>query len=359
MPVLFSKLDRYIGKAILVGTSLVLFILFLLLGFVSLVENLEDVGKAGFDMWQLLRYVLLSQPKNLYLLLPAAALVGSTAGLSYLAVNSELIAMRAAGVSVWRIGGAAIKTGAMFIALGGIMGEYVVPKAEDMALSGRAEALGIGFTRHKYAGIWMRLDQSYINVREVLPDKSLLRMNVYRFDEHMQMSQHIEAGMARYTNSTTWMLENVQVSNINGETVNSEIHSQLEWSSSLTPEALTVFTVKPDSLSILQLRQYISHLTRNKQQTGAYELVFWRKLLSPLAIAIMLLLAIPFVFSPMRSANMGPRVFTGILLALLFYMINMSFGSFAIISNWPPVMGAAVPPLLFLMLVYWLFRRVA
>lgn len=358
MPALFSTIDRYIGKAVFIGTALVLFILFLLLSFVSLAENLEDVGKASFDMWQLSRYVLLSQPKNIYLLLPAAALVGSTAGLSYLAINSELVAMRAAGVSVWRIGAAVIKTGAVFILLGGLMGEYVVPVTETMAQNGRAEALGIGFTKRKYTGVWIRQDHEYINVREVLPDKTLLRINVYRFDDKMQLQQHIEAKRGSYLENK-WLLDQALLSEIDGERVSSKHKSQLIWPSTLTPDALTVFTVKPDSLSLLQLRQYIKHLQQNKQQTGAYELVFWRKLFSPVAIAIMLLLAIPFVFSPLRSANMGPRVFAGILLALLFYMVNMSFGSFAIISQWPPILGAASPPLLFLLLVYWLFRRVA
>ncbi|MBE9515560.1 MAG: LPS export ABC transporter permease LptG [Proteobacteria bacterium] len=354
----YSILDRHIGVSIMAGTALVIFVLFLLLSFVGFVEGLKHVGKANFDMWQLIRYVLLSQPKNLYLLFPAAALVGSTAGLSYLAANSELIAMRAAGVSVWRIGAAVIKTGAVFILLTGLIGEYVVPVTEEMAQNGRAEALGIGFTKKKYTGVWLRQDQEFINVREVLPDKTLLRVNVYRFDEQMQLRKHVEALSADYQDGK-WMLRGALISDINGASVSSRRQEFFPWQSKLTPDVLTVFTVKPESLSLWQLHQYIEHLQQNRQQTGAYELVFWRKLFSPVAIAIMLLLAIPFVFSPLRSANMGPRVFLGILIALLFYMVNLSFGSFAIISQWPPIVGAAAPPLIFLTLVFWLFRRVA
>jgi lipopolysaccharide export system permease protein len=354
----FSILDRHIGVAIMTGTALVIFVLFLLLSFVGVVEGLKDVGKANYDMWQLMRYVLLSQPKSMYLLFPAAALVGSTAGLSYLAANSELIAMRAAGVSVWRIGAAVIKTGAVFILLTGLIGEYIVPITEEAAQRGRAESLGIGFTKKKYTGVWLRQDQEFINVREVLPDKTLLRVNVYRFGEQMQLREHIEATRANHLDNR-WVLHEALISTINGGSVNSRRQEIFTWPSTLTPDVLTVFTVKPESLSIWQLYQYIGHLQQNRQQTGAYELVFWRKLFSPLAIAIMLLLAIPFVFSPLRSANMGPRVFTGILVALAFYMVNLSFGSFAIISQWPPLVGAAAPPLIFLMLVFWLFRRVA
>lgn len=356
--ILFSKIDRYIGQVVLIGTALVLLVMFLLLSFVGFVDGLKDVGKANFGMWQHIQFVLLSQPKNLFLLLPATALVGSTIGLSYLAVNSELIAMRAAGISVWRIGKSVIKTGAIFIIAGFLMGEYVVPVTEDIAQQSRAESMGIGFAKKNYSRVWLRQDQEFINILEVMPDKSLLRVNIYSFDEKMHLRRHIEAMQARHS-SDGWMLELVSISEIDGVQVRARKQAQYEWKTSLTPEVLSVFTVKPDSLSLLQLHRYIKHLEHNRQQTSSYELVFWRKLFSPLAIAIMLLLAIPFVFSPLRSASMGPRVFIGILVALVFYMVNLSFGSFAIISQWPPLVGAAAPPLIFLLLVFWLFRRVA
>ena len=356
--ILLSKVDRYIGQVVLVGTALVLMVIFLLMSFVDFVDGLKDIGKANFGIWQHIQFVLLSQPKNLFLLLPATALVGSTIGLSYLAANSELIAMRAAGISVWRIGTSVIKTGIIFIIAGFLMGEYVVPVTEDMAHQGRAESLGIVFAKKIYSRVWLRQDQEFINILEVLPDKSLLRVNIYSFDENMRLQRHIEAMQAIYIDGS-WELERASISEIDGDQVRASLRAKYEWKTSLTPDVLSVFTVKPDSLSLLQLHRYIKHLQRNRQQTSNYELVFWRKLFSPLAIAIMLLLAIPFVFAPLRSANMGQRVFIGILVALAFYMVNLSFGSFAIISQWPPLVGAAAPPLIFLGLVFWLFRRVA
>ncbi|MDH5631885.1 MAG: LPS export ABC transporter permease LptG [Gammaproteobacteria bacterium] len=355
---LFSTLDQYIGQAVMLGTVFVITLLFLLFSFIGFVDGLKFVGKANFGLWELVQFVLLSQPKSLYLLMPAAALVGSTVGLSYLAANSELIAMRAAGVSIWRVGGAVLKTGMIFVIGGMLIGEYLVPVTEEMAQQGRAESLEVGFSKKKYTGLWLRQDHEFINVREVLPDKSLLRINIFRFDKDMQLQAHTEAERAYFDNGN-WVLNKVLHSDIDKDRVRAHKYDDRTWQTGLTPDVLTVFTVKPESLSLLQLRRYITHLKQNFQQTNEYELAFWRKLFSPLAMAVMLLLAIPFVFSPLRAANMGSRIFVGILIALAFYMVNLSFGSFALIRDWPPLMGAAAPPLVFLLLAAILFRRAA
>jgi lipopolysaccharide export system permease protein len=100
---LISLLDRYIAQSILYSTLLVFAILLGLFTFVLFIDELGDVGKGQFDLYALIKYVVLSLPRRIYELFPAIALLGVILGLTSLALGSELTVLRAAGVSLLRI----------------------------------------------------------------------------------------------------------------------------------------------------------------------------------------------------------------------------------------------------------------
>jgi Lipopolysaccharide export system permease LptF/LptG len=97
-------LDRYLAVSILTSTLLVLGVLLALFSFLQFVEALGDVGKQNYQLADAIRYVLLSVPRQAFEVFPMAALLGTTLGLSALAADAELVAIRAAGVSVLRRG---------------------------------------------------------------------------------------------------------------------------------------------------------------------------------------------------------------------------------------------------------------
>ena len=348
-------LDRYIGRNVFFSTLLVLFLLFLLLFFIVFVDGMGDVGRAHFGLYELFRYTLLSQPKGIYQLFPTAALLGSILGLSSLAAGSELVAFRAAGVSLWRISWAVIKTGAIFVVAGILIGEYVVPVAEEAAQRGRAQALGTGF-RTPGTGLWLRNGSEYVNIGEVLPDSSLLNVSISRFDEQQNLQQQLNAKRGRFVGEY-WQLYDVEQSFISTEEVRFKRIDKIRWSSAISPEAMAVYMVKPEALSLYRLRQYLEHLRSNGQQTNRYELEFWRKVFSPFAIVVMLLLAIPFVFAQPRSGALGYQVFIGVMVALVFNMVNYGLGHSASVFGIPAFLGAVSPPTLFLVLAIVLIRR--
>lgn len=354
----FSMVDRYLGRSVLTATAMVLFVAFLLLSFLGFVEGLRDLGKGNFRFPQLVYYVLMSQPENLQTLFPMAALIGSTLGLAYHAASSELVALRAAGMSVWRIAAAVLKSGMLVVLLGIVLGEYVAPFTEDIAQRSRAEALGTGFTENKYTGVWLREGDEFLNAAEVLPDSSLRRINLFQFDE-LQLQSHLMAERGHYLGGGRWRFEKVRESQLSAGVVTVSRADSREWYSTITPDALAVYTVKPEALSAMNLYRYISHLEENHQRTDRYELVFWRKLAAPVATAVMLMLAIPFVFGQLRTGSMAARAFFGLLVALGYYMFNLGFGHVALLKGLPPLLGAWLPTGVFLLLTAWLMRRVA
>lgn len=352
---LFSIIDRHIGRSVLFSTLLVFTIVFLLMTFVVFVDGLRTVGKADYGWLEHIQYVFLSQPKRIYELFPTIALLGAIVGLSYLAASSELVAMRAAGVSVWRIVLAVLKVGLVFVVAGVLMGEFVVPAAEEEAQRVRAQALHTGFT-DEVIGVWLRDGDEFINVGEVLPDRSLLHVTIYKFDNEARLISQRYARRARYQDSF-WRLEQVRQSRILPARVTVSRRDSAEWYSALTPDEMAAFAVKPEGMSMRNLRRYIAHLQDNRQETARYELAFWGKVFSPLATAVMLLLAIPFVFGHSRSGGMGYRVFIGIVVGFAFNLLNLSFGYVALLANVPPVAGALMPSLIFFSIAAFMLRR--
>ena len=350
-------LDRHIARSITASTVLVFVVLTALFTFVKFVDVLGDTGKANFGLYDAIVYILMSVPRQAYELFPMTALLGTTLGLSSLAVDSELIAMRAAGVSLARLVGSVAKLGLIFVLLALVVGEFVAPYTEDVAERGRAAAMQTSVRQQKDSGIWVRDGMMYVHLGEVLPDLSVLRLNIYQFDENNRLRLQTSAKTGRYEGDV-WRLTEVRQSRLDDGRVRVRQMRTDEWSSVLTPDMLSVFAVKPEGLSAWRLYRYIQHLGQNKQDTRRYDLALWNKLMSPVAVGIMMILAVPFVFSHMRSAGVGSRLMIGIMLGLAFYVLSRGFGYFGLLYGLPPAVGVLLPTFLFMVLTAVMLRRV-
>jgi lipopolysaccharide export system permease protein len=352
---MFTILDRYVGRAMLLGTALVFGVFAALFIFIVLVDVLPDYGKGHFGLYQLARFVVLSQPGKLYEIFPVTVLIGTLLGLSTLALNSELVAMRAAGVSKARIILATMKTGLFLMIAAVLAGEFVVPVAETRAETGRAAAMETGLQQGR-TGLWLRDGPSFVNIGEVLPDLSLLRVTIYDVGPTFQLRRDTYATRASYVGDH-WELRQVERSRITPDRIDVQAEPAASWNPAITPTDVAVFTTSPQALSIAQLDLYIQHLRNNNQDVGQYLLAFWQKLLMPLATAVMVLLATPFVFRPVRSGGMAQRIFIGVAMGLAFVVVNRSVGYLALIYGVPPVMAAVAPLVIFLAIALALVRR--
>jgi lipopolysaccharide export system permease protein len=354
---IISRLDRYIGTRVLYSTLLVLAILLAFFAFVELADELSNYGRGNFGIYAFVLYIALKLPGHIYELFPTAILIGTVLGLSSLALGSELTAMRAAGVSVGRIVGSAMKTGVLFVAAGTLVGETIVPKSDTAAERGHAEALQVALQRDA-TGVWLRDGKTFVNIGEVLPDLSLLRVNIYTFDSAQHLQNQTYADSAHFKGNA-WRLKNVSESHIRSNGVSTRKVAESAWRSVLTPEVVRIFAVRPESLSSLHLYEYIQHLRRNHQQTQRYELALWHKVLLPFATALMILLAVPAVFGQVRGGGTGQKVFFGILLGMGFHLLSQGFGYIGLLYGLSPPAAAILPVALFLFLAIYLLRKVA
>ena len=154
-----------------------------------------------------------------------------------------------------------------------------------------------------------------------------------------------------------WRLENIKQTFINRDSAESKEVSAAYWRTDVTPQILSVFLIRPDQLSAWQLNRYINHLQENNQDTSAYELAFWNKIVTPIATGVMVILAIPFVFRQVRSGGFGRSLFLGIMLGLAFFVLDKGFGFIVLVYDISPLIGALLPTLLFMSAAVLLLRR--
>ncbi|MGB5280061.1 MAG: LptF/LptG family permease, partial [Arenicellales bacterium] len=103
-------LDWYLGKTIFKYTSIVMFVLVGLFMFIQFLDEITRIGTGNYGFFDMMIYLILSTPRVIYEIFPMSALLGTMLGLSSLAVDSELIVMRAAGMSIMGISVSVMKT---------------------------------------------------------------------------------------------------------------------------------------------------------------------------------------------------------------------------------------------------------
>jgi len=352
-------LDRYLGKIIYRYTMVTLLVLLGLFTFVNFLDQLSNLGKGDYHLLEAISFVILTIPRTIYELFPMAALLGTLIGLSMLANDSELIVMRASGVSMRQITAAALKTGGLFVIAAICVGELISPFTETRAQRGKAEAMQQNIKQHTNFGLWMRDTDTYVNIGEVLPDLTLLDVKIFEFDSNKRLRSLVSAKNGRFDGGY-WRITDVRQTRVEADGSADTLRTDASrWQTGVTPQILSVFLIKPDQLSFWQLSRYINHLKENRQKTDAYELVFWNKLMLPLSTAVMVVLAIPFVFANIRSGTLGQSLFTGIMLGLGFYVANKGFGYVVLASGLSPLLGATVPVVAFLLLAMVMMRRIA
>ena len=350
-------LDRYLAGAVIGGTLLTLGVLLPLLGFFLLANELEQVGVAGYRLQEALLFMVLSLPRYAYQVFPIATLIGALLGLGALANRSELVAMRAAGVSVGRIAGAGLLGGLLLAAGAMLVGEVVAPPAEQRALELKRAALSGEVTQRTDSGFWAVDQGSYINIREILSGTSLRDIFIYQADNAAGTLIATHAEGARY-HGGQWVLEGLSRSRVSMDGVQVERLPNAAWNSLLDPGILEIVVVDPRILPVWGLWKYIRFMTVNAQDASNYQVIFWGRVLYPLLTLSMVLVAIPVLLGSARSRGTGVRAFFAVLVGILYYLVSKTFSYLALLYGLSPLAAALAPPLLFIGAAILLLRRV-
>jgi lipopolysaccharide export system permease protein len=354
-------LTRCLAREIYASIALVLVALLMLFSFFDLIHELNALGSGNYHLGYALLFVLLTVPGRIYELFPVAVLIGAIFALTQMAANSELTVYRSSGVSLRQMVIALLKIGLPLVLLTYLSGEMIAPLSERMAQELRLKAQNAEVSLREFrSGVWAKDERSFVNVKNVLPDTTLLNISIYEFDESWHLRAITAAKRAAYVEKNRWQLEGVTQTLFNkqGTTVNQQ--ASMEWRSALNVGILRAILVGPGQMSMLNLYQYIQHLRDNHQKTVSYEIAMWNKLIYPFAVLVMMLLALPFAAHQRREGGISAKIFLGIILGLTFHFVGKLFTSLGSLNEWQPVLSAVAMPLLFLLLatgMLWLTER--
>jgi lipopolysaccharide export system permease protein len=349
-------LDRYIAAAVASGAAIALLLIVGLESFFTLIRELDSVGDGGYTTGKMLQYVLLGLPRSMYEMFPAAALIGGLTGMGALAVNSELVAMRAGGLSVWRIVMSVLQTGVLLLVVIVAIGETVAPVAEEYAQRLRAVALDKHVSFLGRDGIWVREDERYIFIERIIDDSQLANLKVFEFDDGRRLVRATSADTATHLDGG-WNLQNVEQSQFSEGAVSIRHEADMSWPSLITPSLLDIVVLKPENMSVLNIRQFIRYLEDNGLDPIQYRYAYWSRFVVPLSALLMLFIAVPLVFGSLRSTGTGQRIFVGILLGFGFYLLNRMAGQMGQVYELNPLLASFTPGVVVLVIGFVMVRR--
>ena len=363
-------LTRHLSKEILLSTTFVLVALVALIAFFDLVSQARDIGNR-YSISMALFLTMLKLPSRLYEVMPIAVLLGAVYTMSRLASNSEFTIMRVSGLSPLRLASMMTVPALVLIAATYVLGEWITPAADmmrndmdnilfDRRLSARGYASGVWVKDNVQNGEASQAAVRFVNVHNLIAGEHSRTgaWRVFEFDREGDLIRVLHAPEANYIAGRGWHLKDAKVETLPKitddetpvvEKSTSRSGVDLVLPSEMRPDILGVLTIKPERMGISDLWQYIAHLKETHQTTDRYRVAFWLKVFYPLAIFVMLAVAMPFAYLNARSGGVSIKIFGGLMIGISFYALNNIFSFLGILNTWPPMLVAVVPT--FVMLV--------
>ncbi len=363
-------LRRYFSGEIYRAVAFVLVAFLALFAFLDMMGEIRWVGQGGYRIEHAFVYVSLGLLNYAYQIMPIAALIGTIYVMAQFAARSEFTVMRASSLSMSRAIRLLLPVAVLFAVLTFLLGEFLAPRANDFRESFKRKIQGAAISAEFRSGLWAKdvirdpaskevVGTRFLNAGKVEADGVVQTVRVYEFDLDMQMMAIITADEARFLNNNQWRLLGVKEMRFTDEARQSKGGSavvitqrKLDTStliSEITPDIMAVLVTDPNKMSALDLMAFRRHLEENRQRTERYEIAMWTKLLYPLAVFVMMALALPFAYLQSRSGGLSLKIFIGIMIGVSFQLTNSLFSHIGLLNTWPPLMTAMTPSALFLL----------
>lgn len=354
---MITILHRYIAKTVILATLLVMLIVIGITYFINLLGELRDLGVGDYGFMQAAMHALLELPYNIYMFFPMLVLLGGLLGLSVLGSHHELIVMRVSGVSIRKIMAAVFSAALVLIVLGMLIGEVIAPRTHYLADIHKSTEQSGGQAVVTAKGLWVHEGNSFVHIDRVMAHKHLEGITRYEFDaQHRLLASYYAKAMD--FKDGHWELHNLAKTTFALDRTRSQQLPETTWDLTLSPNVLSVGMVEPEEMPLNKLTMYIHHLVKNGLGASEFQFSFWKRVLQPLTIFVMLFLAIPFVFTAPRSVNLGWQLLLGIVTGFVFYILDALLGQLSVVYQLPPFLAALFPIALFAGLGGILMRRI-
>jgi len=336
-------IDRYLYRNV-IGYALMAMGVLLTLGALFLfISEQSDIGVGNYSAGDAMLYTVLNLPQQAFDILPIAAMIGALMGLGNLAAGSELVVTRASGVSVWRVAWPVGLAGLTLALLMFAIGEYAAPPLAQFAKREKTTAKLADVSFAGQSSAWIKDGNLILRLQTGEVDEEFGGVSLFRLDGPSRLLSIQHADRISIADPGLWRLHEVATTQFDADRVTSESAVEATIRSTINPAFLGLAATDPDLLTLRGLSAYIDHLRTNKLETASFEIGFWSRIARVFAVVVVTLLALPFVFGPLRTTGAGTRTVVGILLGVVFFLITRTienggqlYGLNPIVVGWLP-----------------------
>ena len=350
-------LTQYMTRTVLASTALVLVVLLALAGLFEIIAELDDT-QGDYQTPQAIMYTLLRLPNLAFEMMPVAALIGSLLGLGALASNSEIVVMRSAGISVSRMSGMVALSGLILLVFTGLIGEFIGPPLDLYAREMRTQARYEQGDERLGNAAWVKDGPVYLHLERISAEFEFGSIYLYRFNEKNELASIAKAENSGIDDNDNWILESLRETRFSNDGVQVVESSRAVESFEVNSELLGSSLAKPLSLSARGLLVYIDYLKRNSLDASQYESELWNRASRTLAIVIMPILSLAFVFGSLRSGGAGSRLAIGVIIGLAYYLASETLANSGQVFNLNPIVISWVPSLALLLTTLFALGRI-
>ena len=360
---------RYLASEIYRTTTAVLLVLLGLFTFFELIDALDDLSEK-FSFLSMLYMQALQLPTRLYDLLPIGLLIGAVISLASLAQRNELVILRVSGVSSKRLLAMLWVITIPVMVFAALLSEVITPLAEVKTSEISLSLLGKSSNRMN-SGYWFREPESenhyrIINIQKLNSETEVenVRVLIYNIKTN-QFSRMLQAAKGTLNEGKLILPNTLEVKSLIDiektlsnpdmplENVSKRVqHKEVILTTSLSNDRLIATELQPDRMSTVALLDYIDYLDTNHLQTNRHIVALWRKGSYPFTLLVMITLAAPIGFVQIRKGGVGAKIFLGILIGIVFFMINQLALNVGMLNNLPPWLTALLPNIIALLLAF-------
>ncbi len=346
-------LTWYLGKTFVVRILAVLVMLVLVLMMLDLLAKTGDIlAYQGNGQAEILRYASLRVPQLIARFLPYSVLLATIITLATFNQNSEVIAMKAAGLSAHQILAPLVLAAALVAAFSFVFNERIVTRATATLKAWEASDFGpVPDDPSARANIYLNDGNDVMLVSRLSGEgpRTVLRgVTFYERDDAGMIVRQYRAPVARWADPG-WRLEDARRFDV-GRAVESEVAGPVTVAPGITLGQLVIRKVDPDAEPLGQLSNSIEALDAAGRRTAELEGKWWHKISGPLSAILMPLLGAVAGFGLARSGHLLARAVIGMSLGFAFFVVDnaaLAMGSF---GGYPPLLAAWAPFVLFFLL---------
>ncbi len=350
------RIDRELSRVTFFGVLLTLIALCGIGFFLTFLSQVHNIGNGHYTTTTAFIYAALTLPQTAYDMFPVAALIGAAFALGGLAAHRELMILRVSGADILRLARAVFWAGLALAAIVVVLGEFVAPPAKRAAETLRVEKLYAEVGVAGPGGVWLKSGPDIVHVNRVDTPTRLQGLQIYTLNGKGGLAAVRRAASAAYGDGH-WTLHQVRGTRFLGKRTEPISARESTWTGFVLPATFSVLVVPPGNLSWRDLATYLGYLRKNGLATARYETAFWHKVAVPVSVLIMVLLALPFALGRMRSAGVGQRLAFGVVIGLIYYLVDHTLIQAGAAFNMLPLVAAWLPTaVLFVVTVFFLRR---